>query len=264
MRTNTTVALRPQLGEQTVRWHQITRTTSRSAFLVSFHTNSEATSFTLCLGTKVTEVYLTTTTPIRHPHLPCTTPRPCGDGAGRLMEVRCSVLRALQRLGIYARPRSVCRTLLLPQDRFPHQRLSASPTKAPIPAGDTAQGAAGNLLHIRFCLSAEEKRPQDAQGFPWILEVPLPPAPCLLQETRGTSQAAFPQDGPGFQGLERVLLAQCRPRLFNSSWHASCTRWKTVNTDPGAAQGCARGSSRSDKICLARILQAEKHGVLLI
>lgn len=73
-----------------------------------------------------------------------------------------------------------------------------------------------------------------------------------------------PQDGPGFQGLERVLLAQCRPRLFKSSWHVSCTRWKTVNTDPGAAQGCAQGSSRSDKICLARILQAEKYGVLLI
>ena len=235
-----------------------------TAFLVSFHTNSEATSFMFCLGTTVTEVYLATTTPIRHPHLPRTTPRPRGDGAGRLMGVRGSVLRALQRLGIYSRPQSVCLTLCPLRTNF------LTPGSQPLPQRLPSQQRTQLRVKLETCCTYFSVRQQKKN----VLKMPKafsgsrrshsPQLHVSRKRHEARLRPLSPQDGPGFQGLERVLLAQCRPRLFNSSWHVSCTRWKTVNTDPGAAQGRARGSSRSDKICLARILRAEEHGVLLI
>lgn len=51
------------------------------------------------------------------------------------------------------------------------------------------------------------------------------------------SQALVLPEQAWVSGLERALLALCRPRVFNSFWHIKRTRWKAVGRDPGAAEG---------------------------
>ena len=107
--------------------------------------------------------------------------------------------------------------------------------------------------HHSICEQGRKGTPKASSG---PRGVPLPPPPGLLQEKRGISGPCPPEQA-WVSGLERALLAWCRLRVFNSFWHISCTRWKTVSRDPGATEGRARGGSGSDKICLACIPQAE-------